>query len=441
MKLFKLFEVDKQFYIYDTYYNNLTKIDSCLYGLIKDEMRSPLYYQKIKEFEIRDIFNNDCLNMTNCSEVNNYSWKIENEQMALILGLTEECNMMCKYCAYHDYNNRNSIMTKEVIEKALDYFLKKSKFSDEIGISFYGGEPLLKIDLIEHAINYVNKFHLGQVVQYAITTNGLLLSDDYIIDKLIENNFIITISLDGPKLLHDRYRVDLGGNGTFDRIIKNINKLRMKNPNFFNLNVRYNAVIAPPFNNNLLLEFFKKDNVSFIDLIATKEFLKEIENEPNDRIKADYDVNDSPVLLNYIKQLKRYHMIRSDKSGTIIGCAGFCNPFERKIFVNARGKYLLCEKICESNDLYNLGDIYKGINYDKINILINKQKQLYEKNCKKCWAVRLCKACFAYEDEIDYNGRFCKKMRNEVKRDYINYISLINKEPNYLEIFNNMSLD
>lgn len=240
-------------------------------------------------------------------------------------------------------------------------------------------------------------------------------------------------------------KVDKKGNGTFDNIFDNIKNIKKKNPRFYKNNIRYNAVIAPPFNYDELLKFFNKDNVNFLDIKLTKEFLKEIgksEDELNkSSIKTEYDVSKSPMLFNFIKQLKKYNMIAFDGSGQIIGCAGFCSPFERKIFVNSQGNYLLCERIYESNDLYNLGNVFEGINYLKIKQIFRFQEKIYNENCIKCWAVRLCKACFVNDKEINYKGNFCKEMRNEIEKEFSIYIDLIKKNTDYFTLFENMSLD
>ena len=77
----------------------------------------------------------------------NLSWICHNTMQQLILSITENCNMRCRYCTYHDKYNENYIcneMTYETAEKAIELFLKNSIKNEEVFISFYGGEPLTR---------------------------------------------------------------------------------------------------------------------------------------------------------------------------------------------------------------------------------------------------------------------------------------------------------
>ena len=117
----------------------------------------------------------------------------------LVLHLTEQCNMRCNYCFMTRGNER---MTVEVAEAAVDYLLKEcGKYAR---VTFFGGEPLLEFELIQHITDYIHR-KATYPVMLDIVTNGTLLTEEFLkyADK---NNIHISISYDG--LLNDTNRID-----------------------------------------------------------------------------------------------------------------------------------------------------------------------------------------------------------------------------------------
>ena len=149
---------------------------------------------------------------------------------SLILTVTEDCNLRCKYCAYsgnYVYRREHSkkYMSFEVAKKAIDYYfsqvnqgIKYNPFK-KVLVTFYGGEPLLNFNLIKKCVSYINTNYDNIDLDYSITTNGTLLSEK-IIQWLLEHDFYLHISLDGPEEEHDRCRVYENGKGTFNDVMK-----------------------------------------------------------------------------------------------------------------------------------------------------------------------------------------------------------------------------
>lgn len=133
--------------------------------------------------------------------------------MNLTLHLTSNCNMNCSYC----YNNKQEYqqdMTFAIAQKAIDFAVNQT-FSRTINVTFVGGEPLLKKDLIRQIVKYCNKLN-EKTFLFSILTNGLLLDNDFI-DFSLLNNIAISLSLDGIEKSHNLYR-KIGDNGTWDII-------------------------------------------------------------------------------------------------------------------------------------------------------------------------------------------------------------------------------
>ena len=120
----------------------------------------------------------------------------------LVLQVTQSCNLRCEYCAYSgNYYNRSheaNYMSVEVAKKAVDFLFDHSTNALEVGIGFYGGEPLLNFSLIKKIIAYIEEKYSGKAVRYNMTTNATLLTDE-IIDYLVEKEFQLVFSIDGPK--------------------------------------------------------------------------------------------------------------------------------------------------------------------------------------------------------------------------------------------------
>lgn len=142
------------------------------------------------------------------------------------LHITNQCNLNCRYC----YINKNNIdmdfvVAKEIIDKLI-VSLKENNFN-KIVLSFSGGEPLLKIDLIEKIINYCNGFN-NIYFSYRILTNGILI-DDKVIKLIKENNIDVRISLDGIKKYNDRNRCYYDERGSYDDVVDGILYLKKNN--------------------------------------------------------------------------------------------------------------------------------------------------------------------------------------------------------------------
>ena len=164
----------------------------------------------------------------------------------LILQVTQNCNLRCKYCVYSgSYVNRTHTkkrMSFEIAKQAVDFYFAHNINKDAGVISFYGGEPLLEMDLIKKVVAYSEKLYEGKELRFNMTSNATLLTDE-IADFLYEHNFNLTISLDGPEEVHNQSRVFADSKtGTFHCIIKNLEKMIDRYPDFIS-NISFNAVL------------------------------------------------------------------------------------------------------------------------------------------------------------------------------------------------------
>ncbi|RDU23424.1 radical SAM protein [Anaerosacchariphilus polymeriproducens] len=438
MSLYKLLETKSKQYIYDAYENELVELPKRIFNIIKNERNNDIYQKFINENKLRDIYQEDFITFKSPLEDHVYRWIIENKQKTLIISLTEECNMRCEYCTNYKKDREGhqpQQMSKSMLEKAIDQFMIHSKESKEITISFYGGEPLLQFDLVQHAVDYANNNHFGQNILYLITTNGLFLEKQEICDYLIENDFFITVSLDGPERIHDRYRIDKNGEPTYKRIMDNLRKIKRTNLNYFKTKISYNAVAAPPCQSELLKEFFEDCKVNIFELQPTDYFKEKYLIENKEEREPLVGVRKGTKQ----EGVKKIHNRLQLKSHEISNPCSFCFPYLKKIYLKVDGELLVCEKVKEEVLEFEIGDVYHWIDYEKLNRFLNKTLDVFEKNCSKCWAVRICPVCYLKQGSIDYNGEYCNRIRNQAAKDFVEYLSLIEKGDHDINLNNNFS--
>ncbi len=140
------------------------------------------------------------------------------------------CNLDCSYCFFLDkealYPGSRFRMSDEVLESYIRQLIESHR-TDKVTVAWQGGEPtLMGIDFFRRAIACQEKYKKpGMTFENTMQTNGTLLDDEWC-KFLSENNFLIGISIDGPRELHDTYRVDKGGKPTFDTVMRGLRMLQ-----------------------------------------------------------------------------------------------------------------------------------------------------------------------------------------------------------------------
>jgi uncharacterized protein len=132
------------------------------------------------------------------------------------------CNLDCDYCYYlgkaEFYNNHQPKMSDEILERYISQYIEAVQVPI-VTFCWHGGEPLLAgLDFYEKAVALQNRYRGNKQIENSLQTNGLLITPEWC-DFFRRNNFLIGLSLDGPKEIHDAYRHDRGGHPTFDRVM------------------------------------------------------------------------------------------------------------------------------------------------------------------------------------------------------------------------------
>lgn len=380
----------------------------------------------------------------------------------LILEVTQRCNFRCKYCVFSGHyayqrTHKKTDMTWKTAKAAIDWFLRSSKKTEERAITFYGGEPLLKFDMIKKVIEYVKKKKLD--VHYSFTTNGYLLGSRKIADFLAKNDIAIQISLDGPKDIHDKFRVTAGDKPTHDVIIKNLKKLHELHPEYYSK--RVGCIVTLAYNSDFpkIYGFFKKDHgfplklqsVADVEAMDTDFYEiygnnKEDENtlaplfqeycdniEKNALAPTSVPAKNDPgieILKTLFNSMFLHIHRRCSKKHTNMHMNGCCIPGQRRAFVQVNGNMHACERI---GDKYPIGNVHKkGLDLKKIRSFIKAYVDLSVDDCRECPIQNICKLCFkaAMQNGVMTTQRKreqCKEHIAEITRDMYKYLLIKTK--------------
>ncbi len=142
------------------------------------------------------------------------------------------CNLDCEYCFFLSkemlYPGDRFRMADDLLEEYVNQLLE-SHLTPEVTVAWQGGEPtMMGLDFFRRSVDLVEKHRKPhQRISYTIQTNGTLIDEDWAI-FCKENNFLVGLSVDGPEKLHDAYRVDPRGVGSFDRVMRGFEASRSR---------------------------------------------------------------------------------------------------------------------------------------------------------------------------------------------------------------------
>ena len=147
---------------------------------------------------------------------------------SLVLNVNTGCNLSCTYCYKEDLAKPKDgrKMDFATAARSVDLLLEAGAARERLNIVFFGGEPLTNVALIKQVVAYAEDAaaRSSKAMDFSMTTNATLLSEA-LIDYLDEHRFGISVSIDGPKVIHDRHRRSVGGRGTYDTVSRKVRLL------------------------------------------------------------------------------------------------------------------------------------------------------------------------------------------------------------------------
>lgn len=160
--------------------------------------------------------------------------------MTMLKPAGSACNLDCSYCYYLDkavqYGGRESLMSVELLEEYVRQYIEANEV-DKVTFCWHGGEPtLIGLDYYRKAIAFQRKYAGGKKIENTIQTNGTLINEEWC-NFFAANGFLVGVSLDGPKDIHDAFRHTRRMKPTFDRVMETIRMFRRSGVEFNTLSV------------------------------------------------------------------------------------------------------------------------------------------------------------------------------------------------------------
>ncbi len=425
-----LFQTPGGYYLFDVNTNYILKISSSTYeklwGVLKDKLDIADIEQ---DADIIYLRNNGFLLNKRVSEIvhpvnDTLKYYLDKKVEMATLQITRNCNLRCSYCTYSGkYFNRtheNKTMTFETAKKAIDLLINHSTDREHINLGFYGGEPLLEFELIKKCIEYAEEMAEGKNITFSMTTNGTLLTEE-IVDYFVNHNLVLTVSLDGDKKAHDKNRkFSANGKGTFDVIIKNVEMIKLKYPDYIK-NMLINIVMDTENDFGCINQFFFNSEILndtiMMSTYVNENYIKDSYMPEEDFIlKRQYE--NFKMYLSKIKRLNEQYVSKLVISEYSILKAKMCDDWGKmktlpnkghpagpciagvkRLFIDVNGNMFPCEKCSENSDVMKIGNVDYGFDIDKVRNIMNIG-QLTKENCKNCWAFRRCQLCAVSADNI-----------------------------------------
>lgn len=184
------------------------------------------------------------------------------------------CNLGCTYCYYLDkssiYGGNEPRMSMRVLEAMTKAYIEANEVP-EVHFIWHGGEPLVTgLDFFKKAVSFQRKYAGGKKVFNSIQTNGTLLTAEW--GRFFrENRFLVGLSLDGPRDVHDRYRLDKGGRPTFDKVMEGLRILQGEGVEFNTLST---VSRAGEGRGKEVYEFFREIGSRYMQFLPVVEYVR-----------------------------------------------------------------------------------------------------------------------------------------------------------------------
>lgn len=386
----------------DIFYDALEYMDGNFFDYTENyiikKLENKYFKEDIKETygEILELKNKGKLFSKDTYESLAAPEKLRSPIKAVCLNVAHDCNMACKYCfaSKGDFGCGRELMPLETAKKAVDFVIKNSGNIKNLEMDFFGGEPLLNWNVVVETVKYARKLEKihNKRFRFTITTNGLLLDDEKI--KFInEEMYDVVLSLDGRKIINDKFRVTRGGMGTYDSVLPKFKKL----------------VDSRSGKSYYVRGTYTKENLNFTDDVMHIYNLgfNEISMEPvmcDSKFEATLTEKDLDLILKEYEKLCK-KLIEMKKGGSKINFFNFNVDIEKGPCVIKRLKGCGCGNdyvaVVPNGDIYSchqlvgeenfkMGNINKDTFNENVKNKFLKTTIYHKEKCKNCWAKFYC---------------------------------------------------
>ena len=346
---------------------------------------------------------------------------------ALCLHVAHTCNLNCSYCfaSQGKYHGDRAVMSFEVGKRALDFLVEHSGTRRNLEVDFFGGEPLMNFQVVKDLVASARSIEkeTGKNFRFTLTTNGMLVDDD-VIDFANRECHNVVLSLDGRKEIHDRFRVDYNGKGSWETIVPKFQKFveAREGKGYY---MRGTFTHANPD--------FLKDIRQMLDLGFSELSMEPVvcaEGDPSALTEEDL-----PIVLEQYEKLAEL-MLQRDAEGKpftfyhyMIDLTGGpciykrisgCGSGTEYMAVTPWGDLYPCHQFV-GEEKFRLGDIWEGVTNTDIQSEFRNCNVYAHPECRDCWARLYCSggcAANAYHSTGSVTGVYeygCKLFRKRME--------------------------
>ena len=315
---------------------------------------------------------------------------------ALCMHVAHTCNLNCSYCfaSQGKYHGDRAVMSFEVGKQALDFLIANSGSRRNLEVDFFGGEPLMNFEVVKQLVAYarsVEKQH-NKNFRFTLTTNGMLIDDD-VIDFANRECANVVLSLDGRKEIHDRFRVDYAGKGSWETIVPKFQKM-VEARNGKEYYMRGTFTHANPD--------FLNDIKTMLDLGFNELSMEPVVCAPGD--PSELTETDMPIVMKQYEELADL-MIERRKAGKpftfyhyMIDLTGGpciykrvsgCGSGTEYMAVTPWGDLYPCHQFV-GEEKFKLGDVWQGVTNHEAQSEFAACNVYAHPECADCWAKLYC---------------------------------------------------
>ncbi len=346
---------------------------------------------------------------------------------ALCLHIAHTCNLNCAYCfaSQGKYHGDRAVMSFEVGKQALDFLVENSGTRHNLEVDFFGGEPLMNFQVVKDLVAYARRIEKekGKNFRFTLTTNGVLVDDD-VIDFANRECSSVVLSLDGRKEVHDRYRVDYAGNGSWEKIVPKFQR-------FVEARGGKDYYMRGTFTHEN--PDFLKDIQQMLDLGFTELSMEPVVCAEGDA--AALTEQDLPVVLEQYEKLAEL-MLQREREGRpftfyhyMIDLTGGpciykrisgCGSGTEYMAVTPWGDLYPCHQFV-GEEKFKLGDVWNGVTNTAAQDEFAACNVYAHEECRDCWARLYCSggcAANAYHATGSVTGVYeygCKLFRKRME--------------------------
>lgn len=364
----------------------------------------------------------------------------------LVLNADTGCNLGCSYCYKEDVVAPMAAqhMELETAKKGIDLLFKQAAQRDRVNVVFFGGEPLVAFRFIRQVVEYAEQcaVELDKEVLFALTTNATLLTDA-VIEYLDAHRFGITVSIDGPAELHDRYRRTRGGNGSYAVVAAKTRSLLAR---YRSRPIGARVTLASGVTDVVGIHRHLRDELGFFEVgfaPVTAESdarygLTEVEEAQvfaGFRVLAEEYVQAAVRGAN--SGFSNMHQLMTDLvNGTrkVLPCGAGVGM----LAVDGRGDLHLCHRFTGS-EVPAFGSVDNGIDRERLGGFLQNVAAREDVDCIVCTARHLCaggcyhEAFTRFGDLLHPTHHYCRMLRDWVDIGIAAYAQIQRENPGYFE--------